>query len=47
MILFEYYYFDRMYKGKNDQIRPNYFIEENSFIDLIKINAFLILIISA
>ena len=44
IILFGYYYIDRFFKGKNEQIRSN---KENDLVDLVEINAFLILLISA
>ena len=46
IILFGYYYIDRFFKRKNGQIKSNYF-KENDLVDLIEINAFLILLISA
>ena len=45
IILFGYYYIDRFFKGKNE-ISSNYF-PENDLVDLVEINAFLILLISA
>ena len=47
IILFGYYYLDCLYKNKHqDKYISNYF-KPNSLIDLIEINAFLILLISA
>ena len=47
IILFGYDYIDRIFKGKKEQISSNYFDEMDSYINLIEIDAFLILLISA